>query len=374
MKIAKVEAWDLVLPYPVELRTAWTPNVAEKSRVTTLVRIETNTGVIGYGASGRHEAHAINSRVAPRLVGEDPFAIERHADVIRSARNAWIMDMALCDIVGKVAGLPLNKLWGTCQTRILAYASTIAAASPEKRAEDALAYLEQGFKAIKLRTHHLTIEEDVRLVQAVREAVGDRMIIMVDANQTGVGSMPLPDEGARWDFDRALVTARELEDLDVYWLEEPLPRFQFEQLARLCDSVDINIAGGEGNQGLHEFYWMLRDGVYDILQPDCTMSEGLSQLRKVAYAAELAGKLFIPHHGNNGIGLAAHLQLCATLRNCPYVEFILDPPWRTIETYQQLWGIVKTPITIDKDGYVPVPTLPGLGVEVDEGLMRKYVV
>src|SRR3990172_295154 len=103
MKIAKLEAWDLVLPYPVELRTAWTPNLAEKSRVTTLLRIETNRGVSGCGAPGGHEAHAINSRVAPRLIGEDPFAIERHADVIRSARNAWIVDMALCDIVGKVA-------------------------------------------------------------------------------------------------------------------------------------------------------------------------------------------------------------------------------------------------------------------------------
>lgn len=77
------------------------------------------------------------------------------------------------------------------------------------------------------------------------------------------------------------------------------------------------IAGSEGNVGLHEFYWMLRDGAYDVVQPDTTTSEGLSQLRKVASTAELMGRQIIPHHGAGGIGLAAHLHLCATLRNPP---------------------------------------------------------
>ena len=379
MKMSRVEAWDLELPYPVESRAAWSPHIAHKSRAVTFLRVETDAGIVGYGASGRHEADTINRRAAPSLVGRDPMELERHAEIIRAAGRVWLVDMALCDIVGKAAGLPLHRLWGYCQSRVPAYASTIGAGTPEKRAEDALAYLEQGFKAIKLRTHCQTIEEDIRLVEAVRDAVGDRMVIMVDANQAGpaVGDrMPVFDESraVHWDFGRALATARELEQLGVYWLEEPLPRYQFDQLARLCDSVDINIAGGEGNQGLHEFHWMLRDGVYDILQPDCSMSEGLSKLRKVAFAAELAGKQFIPHHGNSGLGLAAHLQLCSGLRNCKYVEFVLDPPSHTIENHQQLCGIVKTPITIDKDGCVPVPTLPGLGVEVDEGLIGKHVV
>lgn len=372
MRITEIKATCLEMPYPVEFRAAWKPDQAVRSRSVTLVRVDTDAGITGWGASGRNEAGAVNDVLAPLLVGADPLALERHAGAIRAAGGTWLVDLALCDILGKAAGMPLHKLWGTFQTRIKAYASTVAAASPEQRAEDALKYLELGFRAIKLRVHYRTIGEDVRLVQLVREAVEDRMEIMVDANQASLASAADEADEVRWDFDRALRTARELEQLGVFWLEEPLPRYQFENLRRLCDSVDINIAGGEGNAGLHEFYWMLRDGVYDILQPDATMSESLSQLRKVAAMAEMMDRLFVPHHGNTGIGLAAHLQLCATLRNCPYVEFILDPPWRTIETYQQLWGIVRTPINIDAEGFVPVPDRPGLGFEIDEGLIEKY--
>ncbi len=376
MKVTDVRATLLDVPYPVDFTAAWTPHITLSSRPVSLVRIETDDGLVGYGASGRDEAQEVNEIVAPRLIGEDPLAIERFADLITQGGGRWLVDMALWDIVGKSAGKPLHQLWGTYQTRIMAYASTVAASTPEQRADDALRYLEQGFKAIKLRTHYPTMAEDVRLVELVRDAVGERMEIMVDANQAGAPSSAAGTLGdpVRWDYDRALRSAREFEQLGVFWLEEPLPRYQFENLARLCNSVDMNIAGGEGNSGIHEFYWMLRDGVYDIVQPDCTMSESLTSLRKIAAMAEMMDKLFIPHHGNTGIGLAAHMQLCATLRNCPYVELILDPPYRTIESYQQLFGIVATPMKIDYDGYLAVPDGPGLGVEIDEDLIEIYAV
>ena len=119
---------------------------------------------------------------------------------------------------------------------------------------------------------------------------------------------------------------------------------------------------------------MLDTGAYDILQPDATTSEGLWQLRKVAAACERAGKLFIPHHGANGIALAAHMQLCATVSNCPWVEYIIDPPWRTIESYQQLYGVVREPLRIDAQGCVPVPDGPGLGVEINESMLAEFAV
>jgi len=373
MKIAAIEVDLLNLPYPVPFTAAWR-RAPETARQLTLVRVVTDAGLTGYGNGGGDEVRNV-LRVRDALIGQDPLALERLAPVIRRAR-AWLVDMALCDIAGKAAGRPLHQLWGTYQTRLRAYASTVALATPEQRAEDALRYLEQGFTAIKLRHHAATIVEDVRLVEAVRTAVGDRMEIMVDANQASY-----PTFGGRmasgvpsWDYQRALHTARELQQLGAYWLEEPLPRDDFENIARLCDAVDIRIAGGEGNEGLPAFARMLRTGVYDVLQPDATSSEGLSQLRKIAAMAELMGREFCPHHGNCGIGLAAHLQLCATLRNCPFVEFILDPPWRTVETYQQLWGIVTDPITIDDEGFVPVPMKPGLGVEVDEAAIARYRV
>ena len=132
------------------------------------------------------------------------------------------------------------------------------------------------------------------------------------------------------------------------------------------------IAGGEGNVGLHEFYWMLRDGAYDIVQPDATTSEGLSQLRKVTSVAELMGRQFIPHYGAGGIGLAAHLHLCATLRNSPWIEFIIDPPCCTLRSCQQLGGVLAEPLNIDKEGYLNVPSDSGLGVVIDEIALQRF--
>ncbi len=374
MEIVEVKATTLELPYPEEFRAAWRPDVVETSRPATIVQITTDEGIVGVGGSGRRDAALIREFIAPRLIGQNPFALERHADLLRQAGGGWIVDMALCDIVAKAAGLPLCTLWGVYQNRIRAYASLVTARPVEEVPQRALELQSQGFQAVKIRAHYETLADDVRMVELVREAVGDSMEIMVDANQAGAvsPSNPVAGAGVTWDLARATATAREYEQLGVLWLEEPLPRYQFENLSRLRDAVGVPIAGGEGNVGLHEFYWMLRDGAYDIVQPDATTSEGLSQLRKVASTAELMGRQFIPHHGAGGIGLAAHLHLCATLRNSPWIEFIIDPPCRTLRSYQQLGGVLAEPLNIDKDGYLNVPSGSGLGVVIDEIALQRF--
>lgn len=373
MKIESVKATLLKVPYPLPFEAAWEPGVIRNDRDVTVVRIQADSGLTGWGASGFDQADDINRLAAPHLVGEDAFAFERHARITRYAKGAWIVEMALCDLVGKAAGLPLAKLWGHYVDRIPAYASIVAAKSPAERADDALELLERGYRAIKLRAHAPTIAEDVEMVEKVRAAVGDRMEIMVDANQAGAASGPIkhPGDPIVWDYERALATARAYEQLRVYWLEEPLPRYDLRAIARLTDAVELKIAGGEGNSGLHEFYWMLDAGAYDIIQPDAATCEGVWQLRKLAAACERAGKLFIPHHGANGIALAAHLHLQASVPNSPWVEYIIDPPWRTIESYQQLYGVMREPLLIDSEGCVPVPQGPGLGIAVDESAIAR---
>ncbi len=376
VQITSVKATLLKVPYPVDFEAAWEPGVVRQDRDVTVVRIATDAGLVGWGASGSDQAGSINLLAAPFLIGADPLALERHAGITRYANGAWIVEMALCDIVGKAAGLPLSKLWGRYTDRIPAYASIVAQRTPDERAEDALELLSQGFKAIKLRAHAATVAEDIAMVAAVRDAVGDQMAIMVDANQAGAasGSAKHPLDPVVWDFDRALETARAYEELGVYWLEEPLPRYDYEAIAQLTDSVELKIAGGEGNRGLHEFHQMLDYGAYDIIQPDATTSEGLWQLRRIATACERSGKLFIPHHGANGIALAAHMQLCSTVPNCPWVEYIIDPPWRTVQSYQQLYGVMRDPLLIDADGCLAVPGGPGLGVDIDEEAIARLAV
>src|SRR5512142_403039 len=120
------------------------------------------------------------------------------------------------------------------------------------------------------------MKEDLRTYEEVRKAVGDRMTIMADANQAQSSGDWQP--GVLWDFRRALETARERQRLGCYWLEEPLPRYAFDQLAELNRLVEIPLAGGENNRGLHEFLWMCERGISDILQPESPVADGITAL------------------------------------------------------------------------------------------------
>src|SRR5262249_37980022 len=151
--------------------------------------------------------------------------------------------------------------------KILGYASTVEIRQPEQRAEDALRLMGKGYRAIKLRLHSRSIAEDIAQVEAVRKAVGDRMEIMVDANQAERPGTPQVEGGPVWDYHRALTTCRELENLKVLWVEEPLSRYNYDGQAQLSSAVGIRLAGGEGATGLSEFRQLIDRNCYAIVQP-----------------------------------------------------------------------------------------------------------
>jgi L-alanine-DL-glutamate epimerase-like enolase superfamily enzyme len=371
MKIRTVQATNLEIPYSVPYRPAWQPGLVRTSREATLVVVRTEDGIVGYAAADGHHAGNVARNVAPYLVGQDAWATERHARTFRNAGGTWFIDQALWDIIGKAARLPLFKLWGAVRDRVPAYASTAELGSPENRAALARQYRAEGFRAMKLRFHHEELTDDLALLDAVQKAVPD-LALMVDANQATV--LPAPSPPPTWDYRRALVAARELAARGVLWLEEPLPKFDFDNLVRLCESAALPIAGGESNRELHEFRWLIERGVYDIVQPDCALSEGISQMRKIAALAEAFHRRCNPHHGLSGLGLAATLHLACTLPGTVWLEMMYEPPTRTLETYQRLGGILQTTIWIDDDGQVRPPDAPGLGVEVDESLIPRYAI
>ena len=358
MKITSVDAQIWRSRFAGEVQPAWAPGTTWTGRSTTLYIVTTDEGITGYGAGAGQPAY-VRERVAPRLVGQDPFAVERHTETIRNLGGPWLnhpipwgLELALWDVVGKAAGQPLYRLWGGYTDRIKAYASCCEVRSGAARAEDALAFRERGYRAVKLRLHAWTVKEDVAQVEAVRRAVGDTMEIMVDANQAQTPGTPHLTEGPVWSYERALRTCRALADLDVTWVEEPLGRFAFDDLARLAAASDVPIAGGENNAGLHEFRLLIERNCYDVIQADAVCSEGLLQLKKVAGYAEMHGKLFVGHHGGSGIGIAAHLQLSASLPNSPWVELLQEPPAMTDVDFQ---GLIAEPFLPDADGFVRLP-------------------
>lgn len=371
MKIVDLRAWDLELPYPAPFAPAWQPGIVRRSREYTLVAVTTEDGTTGYGGMDGYHRSELERYVKPFMIGADVFHTEVHAETLRSAGFGWYVDLAIWDIIGKVAGLPLYQLWGASRESVPAYASTGSLGTPEERGDLVAHYRDQGFRAAKIRFGSDSLEQDL----AIYDAVADQnpgMTLMVDANQAT--NLPRGEHALRWDYQRAYRTALELQERAAAWLEEPLPRYNVDDLVRLREATSINIAGGEKNRGLHEFRSLIERGAYDIIQPDPAMSEGVSQLRKVAATCEMWGRHFMPHHGLSGIGLAGSLHLSLSTPGYKYLEMMYEPSTRSIKAYQQLGGIVTSSIWIDDDGHASSNGLPGLGVEIDEGQIAVYEV
>lgn len=352
------------------MESAWAPGRPYMRRIGggSFTEILTDQGITGI-APGMNPAGI--DRMKQILVGQDPFDNETLGHQMRytnGAANNWrdvgCIEIALWDIVGKVAGQPLYKLWGAQKDKVPAYASMIQLSTPEERAETAAKLQAQGWQGIKIRLHHLDMKEDIRTIELVRDAVGDDFTIMTDANQAQSSGIWQP--GVQWDFSRALDTARALKDLGVYWLEEPLKRYDFDGLTELNRMVDIPLAGGENNQGVQEFQTILERGVYDILQPEILVTEGVQGLRAVAALALAKHKLVIPHHGGGQLGTVAQLHMIGTWPHCPWIEILNDPP---ISPYTNGFAVMENAPSVDSEGFMAMPNGPGLGVEIDRDLI-----
>lgn len=376
MKITGIRCSVLRYPLAVPLHPSWAPGRTYRFITCTVLEITTDEGITGVGAApdtGAIGLTTIADLVAPYIIGADPFAVERIAPILRNAARdgsyPWGVETALWDIIGKAANLPAYRLWGAHADRLPAYASLAELAEPAEQIERVLHLREQGFRAVKLRLRRPRVRDDIALVEQVREAVGDTMVLMVDANQAHVA--PSPGPNVVWSYHDARTVAEAMHDLDVAWLEEPLPRYAYDQLARLTAETAVPIAGGELNLGLHEYRELVRRGCYDIIQADAAFSEGVFQLRKVAALAELEHKPFIPHTWSNGIGLAANLQLAASLPNCPWFEYPVDPPAWTVESRDFM---LQRPFRVGVDGFIEVSQAPGIGIALDMEATERHTV
>jgi D-galactarolactone cycloisomerase len=377
MKITGVKSRVVDMPLAADFRPAWARGRVQTSIVLVVIEVHTDAGITGIGAAhaGAEAAAAIERFVAPYFIGQDPTRIELLATVLRDAEilgpPLYCMEVPLWDIVGKLAGLPVHKFWGGFSDSVTAYCATAEVRSSERRVEDVQRMIAEGYRAVKLRFHNVDPRDDLKVVESIRSTVGDRIAIMVDANQAGVE----PGFGGHrsWGFQRAFEVARELERLNVLWLEEPLSRHDYDGLARLRDRLcTLKIAGGEDNHGLHEFKLLLDRGCYDILQPDVLLSEGIFQVRKISALAEAANLEVAPHTWGNGIGLLANLHLAVSIPNCPYFEFPHDPPSGfTLAARDQM---LREPLTIDANGQLRAPDRPGFGFILDEEQIEHYTV
>jgi L-alanine-DL-glutamate epimerase-like enolase superfamily enzyme len=278
------------------------------------------------------------------------------ANVEFHAGRPWPFDVALWDLAGHIHDEPVWSLAGGRASRLRAYASTGVHRTADEMVDVAHAALARGFGALKVRC-------DLAVVRAIRDSVGDTLELMVDCNQGW--RMPW-DTRPAWDVDHATEVATALAAEQVYWVEEPLHRGDYEGHAELRRRVAVRIAGGELTREPYEFRELLARDCLDVFQPDCVTTHGLTGLRRLAVDVVAAGRTFSPHTWGNGIGLLANAHLAAGsvgADGVAFLEFPFDPPeW----TPARRDFVLTTPIEIDGDGWIDLGERPGLGVTLDD--------
>jgi D-galactarolactone cycloisomerase len=367
MRITAIRLDRLSIPLDPPFPAAWDP-VPRTHFGVTVVRVETDEGVIGIGSGDTMDGF---EAFAHLFLGHDPLAIDRHVRVLETidfhAGRYWPLEAALWDIAGKVAGQPVAVLLGGASDGIPAYESSAMLLPADERAESALRLRDAGFRALKIRVDPRRLDEGVAAVAATRAAVGDSMAIMVDLNQ---GWRMAGDVTPAIDLPTATRIAERLAELDVLWLEEPLDGSDLAGLAALRAAVPgIRIAGGEMTRTYRELVAALDADAFDVHQPDVVLAPGISNVRRLAELALAKDRWFTPHTWTNGLGLLANLHVAAGVGGGPYLEFPYDPPGWTPERRD---AFLREPICPGPDGVLRVPSRPGLGAELDEAAMRRW--
>ena len=306
------------------------------------------------------------------FIGKNPMDITRHVRALETisfhAGRYWPLEAALWDIVGQMMGQPVSVLFGGALDAMNAYASCGEIKPPAERAESALAFREQGFRALKIRILRERLAEGIAAVRAVREAVGTSMEIMVDLNQAW--RMPGDIEPAL-DPGSVRRTVEELREFGVLWVEEPLPGADVTGYARLRAETGVRIAAGEMTRTLPELLAYLDADALDVYQPDAVLAVGMSRARLIAELALFKNRWFTPHTWSNGFGLLVNLHVAAGVGGGPFFEFPYDPPGWTVERRDFFFG---EPLRVGPDGCIRVPARPGLGAVMDETAMKRFEV
>jgi D-galactarolactone cycloisomerase len=364
MRITSVETHLVHCPIPEEHRVRSGAGY-KLARQAALVEISTDEGITGIGPCSFGSASLdlgsiatlVENTFAPALVGEDPQQIERlwdkiyYGSIVRvhGPRGLGVailsaVDIALWDIKGKAFGAPVYELLGGAfHDPVPVYASSVYWAPPEEAARQARAFVDDGFKAFKVKVG-LDVSNDVDSLLAIREEVGPDVDLMVDANQCYTRHL-------------ALRVGRVLEGLNVLFFEEPLPIDDVEGHRFLAEKLDVRIATGENMYTRWDFVPFVTAGAVHVLQADASRVGGISEARKVF---DLAGAFHLhaaPHTFSDALTVAASLHLVAAMSNAPILEY--DRTYNPLQT-----ELVKNPFRLH-DSVIELPREPGLGVEVD---------
>lgn len=374
MQVSNVEAIPLAYPL-AEGRGYGSARGTVDQRVSTLIRIESEDGIVGWGEAfgpPRTMATLVDELLSDVVVGMNPFEVESLCEriytgfyhfgssgLIQSAVSG--VDIALWDLLGRSLDTSVsNLLGGRERSTVTPYASTMYVTEWEQDpAEPIRAAVEEGFTAAKIKIGR-GLDDDVERVQTARSILGDDADLMVDCN-------------GNYRPQQAVKLVAALEPYDVYWLEEPLPPEDLDGYERLQQRVDVSLAAGEAAYARFEFDELFERGVIDIAQPDVCKCGGLSEARLIAKLATTHNVAVSPHIWTGAIGLAASLQFAAALPSYPHSTTV---PEELLFEFDRADNALRSDLLEDPidptGGTVSIPDGPGLGVSVDQDVVNRY--
>lgn len=387
MKIDSVDAWWVQIPIPESKR-----HVSDFGSVATfdalVVRVETDTGIVGFGegknAAGSAGTYAalrtlVTAEMGPRLLGRDPLQIgpiwsdlyngvrathaatRGHVFPELSRRGLTIaaisaIDLALWDILGKSLGVPVWQLLGGSKaTRMPAYASGGWAAA-DQIGEQLAGYIDQGgFPAVKMRVGAMDgqVHVSAERVIAARERLGPEVELMCDAHGTFTVS-----EAKRF--------CHMIRDCDLTWFEEPVSSDDKPGLAEVRRSSHVPIATGESDYTRFDFRDLIDLRAADVLQPDLAVCGGISEAVRISALAATYNLQFVPHLWAGALAFAAGLHVAAASPASRILEYSVGANPMLHDLVEEEWTVV--------DGTLAIPEAPGLGVTVREDVIAKYAV
>ena len=355
-----------------------------KARQALWVKVETDTEIYGigeafcYGSPLIIAKYIVEEQLAPAILGEDPTEIERlwqrmYWRNVPNGRTGLVMgcisgiDIALWDILGNVAGMPVSKLLGAHSERIPAYASG-GFYAPGKDLDglkrEIEGYKEKGYQDIKIKIGRnpemagnavnytastefsVCYEKDIERLETVRKIMGKQGRLAADTN-------------AAWPVEAVLSAAKDFHEAGLNWLEEPILFEDEDGLKQLrTELLDISIMGYETTQGCKNFMRLMKENAMDIVQPDVGWGGGISELRKIGLTAQGFSKPVSLHSFGSCVHFAASLQLAASFPNTEAIES--EENQNFLKT-----GILKEPFDHDEHMNFFVPQRPGLGIEID---------
>lgn len=372
LKITQVETFAL----QHRLKQAIGPStVLYPFRDALIIKITTDSGLVGWGeaADVGGTRGIIEDHLKTILLGKNPLEYrklwrELWGPNFGDGRAVGGVDVALQDLRGKALGVPVYDLYGgKVRDKAFAYASSMnyteGVDPADQHPAEAQRLVQRGFRALKARTGRFGPKRDLAVLEKVRAAVGPDIRLQTDGN----GGLS---------FAQAIAFGKELQKLDFYFLEEPIPQKApfYPGYPELADALEIPLAGGEGLDSRLNAKELLVRKSFDIIQPDPTLCGGIGECLAIAELASLFGVLCHPHCWGGALAIAATMHVIACLPDFTW-GYSSDQPMLELDVYENPFRdeLTTFPFTVT-EGFVELPTKPGLGIDVDEDVIRKYLV